>query len=166
MNPSIVRRFVRMGPIVFALFFVAGLSAQEILPMSVVPNVVPGGGSKHKLFLTLGNRNAVGMDSLKITVVTSSGEAGFAKLETLNPSQWQTLSGDIADDDGVVVVEYVANDKPQKVSVRLAQPAQAAGAAGPISSARGMPSAGWLAGAALLGAIVTLAGATIGRRGR
>lgn len=166
MNPSIVRRFVRMVPIFFVLLFAGVVSAQEILPMSVVPNVVPGGGSKHKLFLTLGNRNVIGMDTLKIKVVTSSGEANFATLETLNPSQWQTLSGDIADDDGVVVVEYVANDKPQKVSVRLGQPGQAAGVAGPISSARGMPSAAWLAGAALLGAIVTLAGATIGRRGR
>ncbi|MBI2678466.1 MAG: hypothetical protein HYX28_06765 [Candidatus Koribacter versatilis] len=166
MNPSIVRRFVRMVPIFFVLVFASVVSAQEILPMSVVPNVVPGGGSKHKLFLTLGNRNIIGMDTLKIKVVTASGEANFATLETLNPSQWQTLSGDIADDDGVVVVEYVANDKPQKVSVRLGQPTAAVGAPGPISSTRGMPSAAWLAGAALLGAIVTLAGATIGRRGR
>jgi hypothetical protein len=162
---DIARRCVRLGPMFLVLLFAAMVSAQEIPPMSVQPNLVPAGGSKYKLYLTLGNRTPLGMDTVKVTVVTSSGEAAFGTLPTLNPNQWQTLTGDVSDDDGVVVVEYVANDKPQKVSVKLSQPVAAPGPAGTGSPTRGIPPAAWLAGAALLGAIVTLAGATIGRRG-
>ena len=133
--------------------------------MSVQPSLLPQGGGKYKLFVTIGNRTAMGMDTVKVMVATEGGEANFATLPTLNPNQWQTLSGTISDDDGVVVVEYVANDKPQKVSARIGQPAAQSAPGGPMSPARGMPSAVWLAGAALLGAVVTLAGATIGRRG-
>src|SRR4051812_49569228 len=104
MMSSIVRRFVRISPIFLALLFAAVVSAQEIPPMSVQPNLVPDGG-KYKLFLTLGNRTALGMDTVKVTVVTSSGEAAFGTLPTLNPNQWQTLTGEVSDDDGVVVVE-------------------------------------------------------------
>jgi hypothetical protein len=164
---DIARRCVRVGPMFLVLLFAAMVSAQEIPPMSVQPNLVPAGGSKYRLFLTLGNRTALGMDTVKVTVVTSSGEAAFGTLPTLNPNQWQTLTGDVSDDDGVVVVEYVANDKPQKVSVKLSEAVAAPGPAGTGGGPmRGMPSATWLAGAALLGAVVTLAGATIGRRGR
>jgi hypothetical protein len=165
MMRDIARRCVPLGPMFLVLLCAAMVSAQEMPPMSVQPNLVPDGG-KYKLFLTLGNRTALGMDTVKVTVVTSSGEAAFGTLPTLNPNQWQTLTGDVSDDDGVVVVEYVANDKPQKVSAKLSQPVAAPGPAGSGSPTRGMPPAAWLAGAALLGAIVTLAGATIGRRGR
>ena len=164
MDSSSLRRFVRFVPICLVLLLATAAAAQEIPPMSVQPNLLSEGSGKYKLYLTLGNRTMLGMDTVKVTVVTSSGEAAFGTLPTINPNQWQTISGDVADDEGVVIVEYVANDKPQKVSARLSQP-MAGAPAGPMSPARGMPPAAWLAGAALLGAVVTLAGATIGRRG-
>jgi len=126
--------------------------------MAVQPSLLPASGGKHKLLLTLGNRTNLGMDTVKVTIVSNGGDTTFGAIPTLNPYQWQTLTGSVDDADAVAVVEYILNDKPQKVSVAL----NAAGSGG----SRGMPSLLWLGGAALVGALVALAGAAVGRRSR
>lgn len=159
MDSSTMRRALRPGLICLSLLFATLAAAQELQPMAVQPSLAPAGGGRHKLYVTLGNRTNLGMDNVKVTVVTSGGETQFGALTTLNPYQWQTVNGTVDSDEGVVITEYVFNDKAQRLSVAL----NAGGVAG---AGRGMPPLLWLGGAALLGAFVTLAGAAVGRRGR
>jgi hypothetical protein len=163
MRSSAMRRLLRLA-FLCLLLGAAMAAAQELPPMAVQPSVLAASGGKHKVFVTLGNRTALGMDTVKLTVVSNSGESKFGELPELNPYQWLTVSGTAPDDDSqVLVVEYVLNDKPQKVSMMLSE--SAAAPASPLSApARNLPSALWLGGAALLGAMVTLAGAAVGRR--
>ncbi|HTK94455.1 MAG TPA: hypothetical protein VL382_02360 [Terriglobales bacterium] len=161
MDSSMFRRALRLGPVCLLLLLAGLAAAQELPPMAVQPNILPG---KHKLFVTLGNKTAMGMDTVKVTVVSRSGETAFGALPTLNPYQWQTLAGDVPSDEGVVIVEYVLNDKPQKVSAAFGVVA-ATNSGAPLYGSHELPPAAWLAGAALLGAVVTLAGAALGRRG-
>ena len=136
--------------------------------MSVQPNMLPAKSGKHRVLVTMGNRTPMGMDTIKLTVESNGGSAKFGELPTINPYQWQTLEGTVSDDDGqVLVVEYILNDKPQKLAVALTAGVPAGGGSGNLTAVPrgGIPSVLWLGGAALLGALVTLAGATAGRRG-
>jgi hypothetical protein len=156
-------RALRLGLISLVFGFTLAAGAQEVLPMAVQPSVVASGG-KRMLYLTLGNRNNLGMDTIKITAVGGS-DAKFGELPTLNPYQWQTVSGALPNDAQAVVVEYVCNDKPQKLSVSLVPAGTSSvGMLMPISSGGGMPSLMWLGGALLIGAFVGIAGAAVGKR--
>lgn len=165
MDTSTMRRWVRLGPI--CLLLLAAAAAQELPPIAVQPSVLPAKSGKHKVLVTLGNRTPMGMDTIKLTVESNGASARFGEIPTINPFQWQTIEGTVRDDDGqVLVVEYILNDKPQKVALMLSEalPPTTGGGAMPVQRG-GMPSALWLGGAALLGAMVTLAGAAAGRRG-
>jgi len=166
MDMSMKRRLVRLGPICLLLLAATVAAAQELPPMSVQPSVLPVKGGKHKVLVTLGNRTPMGMDTIKLSIESNGGSAKFAELQTINPYQWQTVTGTVADDDGeVLVVEYILNDKPQKVAILLSETQPATNGGGNMPAQRGMPPALWLGGAALLGAMVTLAGAATARRG-
>jgi hypothetical protein len=159
MDSSMMRRVLHLGPLCLLLFFAVVGAAQELPPMAVQASLLPASGGQHKLYLTLGNRTNLGMDTVKVTIVSNGGESVFGTIPTLNPYQWQTMSGAVSDADSVAVVEYILNDKPQKLSVPL-------NSGGSSGFGRGMPSLLWLGGAALLGAFLATAGAAAGRRGR
>ncbi|MDP9268423.1 MAG: hypothetical protein M3P27_08890 [Acidobacteriota bacterium] len=167
MDTSTMQRLARVGPICLLMLAAAVAAAQEVPPMVVQPNVLPAKGGKHKVLVTLGNRTPTGMDTVKLTVESNGASAKFGEVATINPYQWQTIEGTVADDDGqVLVVEYILNDKPQKLAVMLNEPQPpTTSGGGNMPAQRGMPPALWLGAAALLGAMVTLAGAAAGRRG-
>jgi hypothetical protein len=163
MNSNLLWRALRLGLISLVFCFTMTAAAQEVLPMAVQPSVVVDGG-KRTLYLTLGNRNNLGMDTVKVTAVGGSGDAKVAELPTLNPYQWQTVTGALPNDAQAVVVEYVCNDKPQKLSVSLFPIGAGTNAVFMPMQSNAMPPLIWLGGALLLGAFVGIAGAAIGKR--
>ena len=161
MDSRTLWRVLRLGLASLMFCFTLTAGAQEVLPMAVQASVVTGGG-KRTLYLTLGNRNNLGMDTIKVTAVGGSGDAKVAELTTLNPYQWQTVTGPLPNDAQAVVVEYVCNDKPQKLSVSLLTPSSGGGSI--VMAPSEMPSLMWLGGALLIGAFVGIAGAAVGKR--